>query len=356
MSKTIFILSHTNGQPGGLDTLEEYVAFKGYREIRLLHPLDDYSEVDTTFLKPGGTIETIGRRPKGIFNLVGDFYLSVKYIQHSKFDIFIGASNFDTIPAIFCRKLLGKKIEKIVYYPRDFSKDRFSNPLLNKIYLKIESVASKHSDLIASNTKRAESQRIQLGLNTKKSVIIPNPVNLQDITFARKKINKSHFIYVGDVSIEHGLYDLIQTIHPLIKKLVIIGSGNDWERVTEFTKSQKFVTEIHHAKTRKFVMQYLQSYNGIGLAPYNNESKWTYYCSPLKVGEYISCGLPVLMSSVPEIASLVTKMSYGLVYKELKIDPIKKALKKLDTNEFYKKSEVFYKDYSAQNLLKKLGI
>jgi glycosyltransferase involved in cell wall biosynthesis len=152
------------------------------------------------------------------------------------------------------------------------------------------------------------------------------------------------------------LYDLLETLYPIIKRFVLIGSGDDWERVIGFCKEKEMDFESFYKKDHEFTIDYLQKFNGIGLAPYNTESKWTFYCSPLKVSEYISCGVPVLMSGVPEIAELVEKEGYGVTYDELDFEKIKKKLEDFDTGEYYKKAKKFYGDFNHEVLFEGLGL
>ncbi len=355
-SKTVFILCHSDGRTAGLQTLREYLAFKGYEKLELLHPLDDYGSVDSTFQRSDGETITIPRKSGGIWNLFLDFFISVKYIRQEKFAIFIGASNFDTIPAIFCRKILRKKIDKIIYYPRDFSPSRYRNRLMNTIYMGVEKIACEYSDLTANNTKRAEAERMKLGLKGDKSVILPNSINLHSNIAPKKFIKNDEFIYIGDVSVEHGLYDLVKTIHPLIKKLVIMGRGNDWDRIVELTESLGIKTELHYEQSKKAVAEYLSGFEGFGLAPYNNHSRWTYFCSPLKVGEYISYGVPVLMSSVPEIADEVVSKSYGIIYNQLNLKTIQKSLDNFNSDKYELRAKQYYDKFNFKAIMGKLQI
>lgn len=356
MRNTIFILSHTDGRLSSLNVLEKYFKRKKYKIIRLLHPLDNYSLVQTTLLNEDGVLVKIPRSPKGIRNYLEDLYISIRILKKTKFDLFLGASNFDTLPAIICRKILHKKIQRIIYYPRDYSTNRFNRKILNWIYLFTEKIAIKYSDTVVSNTQRAEKERIKLGLDKRKSLIIANGVSLENPIFIPKNISKTSFIYIGDVSREHGLYDLIESLSPIIKKLVIIGSGNDWNRTVKLAKEKNFKLEIHFKKNREYVLEYLRRFEGFGLAPYNNESDWTYYCSPLKIGEYISTGIPVLMSNRPEISSFVQYESYGISYESLDIKKIKQKIKNFDTDGYELKARKFYNSYNISKVLDKLGL
>jgi glycosyltransferase involved in cell wall biosynthesis len=137
---------------------------------------------------------------------------------------------------------------------------------------------------------------------------------------------------------------------------VIIGKGDDWDRTVELAEKLDFELEVHHSKTQEFVGEYLSKFEGIGLAPYNLTSKWTYYASPMKVGDYIACGIPVLMSDVPEVAREVNEKGLGVVFHDVELNEIKRKLEDLDTSGFEKKAQAFYAANNITALLDRLPV
>ncbi len=350
--KTIFLNLHSSRITGPADYLKDFLLREKNEVLYLSHPLDDYKGRYTEFRKNNKILEKIKRKNLGILNLFFDFFISLKYILSSDFEVFIGANNFDVLPGILIKKISDKKIEKIIYFASDFSEDRFKNKILDAIYYKVEKIALKNCDLTISNTKRAEEKRLEFGLNKSKSLVVPNGVYLEKEIFEKKKINKRNFIFVGNVTKEHGLYSLLEVLHSIIDKFVLIGSGDDWDRVVGFCKEKNINLESYYRRDHKFTLDYLQKFNGIGLAPYNLDSKWTYYCSPLKVNEYIACGVPVLMSDVPEIADFLDKGGFGMAYRNMDFKEIEKKIKDFDFTDYYKKAYSFYEKYSYDVLYK----
>ena len=355
-NKSILVVSHKSSIDGPIDYYVNYLISHNNTVYKLDHPLDDYGSRSSIYFFNNEQQKAVKRSKKwGMLNLMIDFFLSIRFIIKSDFDIFIGANNFDTFAGIFCKKILRKKINKIIYFASDFSEDRFTKGILNKIYYFIESTACKHSDLVISNTKRAEIKRFEFGLNKNYSLVMPNGVLLKNEQFKEKNIDIKKFIFVGSITKEHGLYPMIKKIHSSIKKLVLIGYGEDLDKILDFCKSKNIEVELHYKKNHDFCIEYMQKFNGVGLAPYNLDSKWTYYCSPLKVVEYISCGIPVLISSVPEIADYVKEKNLGIVYSTYEdLNKIDNLLSNFDTNNFQDRAVAFYKVYNVNNLYKKI--
>ena len=354
--KKIFIISHNSSIDGPIDYLEKFLRSQGADVYTLVHPLNNYANRYTTLSHNGKDIKKIKRTNLGILNLFLDFIISICFLLRYSRPIIICANNFDTFSALLTKKVFCKHISKIIYFGSDFSEERFHNHILNKIYYAIESYDLKYADLTISNTQRAYEKRKILGLIESKGIIIPNGVTLKEPVFISKDIKKDKFIYIGSVTKEHGLYDFIDTISPIIKELIIIGHGDEWERVVNLCKKKKIKLETFYKKDNTFVINYLRTFDGIGLAPYNLRSKWTYYCSPLKVNEYIACGVPVIISSVPEISKYISDKGLGIVFKNIQLEEIEKELARFNTEKFSLKAEEFYKSFSHDFLYKKLNL
>lgn len=354
--KTILIISHNSDLEGPIDYYESYLVGKKNYVIKLAHPLNSYRNKASILSINKKIVASYRRTELGIINLAIDFILSIRFIIKYKIDVFIGANNFDVFVGIFCRLLLNKKINKIIYFASDFSEKRFKNQLLNQIYYLIEKFALKGADLTVSNTKRSEYKRLTMGLVKKKSLIVPNVIFWEKPIFETKKIHKNKFIYIGGITKEHGLLNILKTIRLLIKQLIIIGCGNEWETTEKFLVKNKIKYKFYNKRNHKFVINYLSRFNGFGLAPYNLQAKWVYYSSSLKINEYIACGVPVVTSDVTEISQYVELNNLGIVYHLLNLDEIKKKLLSFDTDNYVKRAKKFYYDYNYKKNYAKINI
>ena len=285
-----------------------------------------------------------------------DLFYSIVYTIKYSPEIYIGANNFDTFAGIILKTTNLTKIKKVIYFASDYSENRFKNPLLNAFYYFIEKICCNHSDLVVSNSKRAEAKRLKLGLKKERSVIVPNSALLKKPHFYNKEIYKNKFIYMGSITRDHGLLDLLKTIYKTVSKLVIIGYGEELESILNFCKSKKIEVELLNKKSHAFCIHYLQTFDGIGLAPYTHLSSWPYFCSPLKVFEYISSGCPVVMSSIPEIAEEVRNSKLGIVYTSLNEKIMLNSIKQFDTSNFSLKAKKFYENVNQNNVYSKITL
>lgn len=352
----ILLISHSSTISGPIDYLESYLIRRGDKVLKLNHPLDSYAGRETSLSENRRILWSKKRKNLGLFSLFWDFFCSLKVVAKKKPEICIGANNFDTFAALAARRYLRQPVKKIVYFASDFSENRFGSKALDSIYLAMERCVIKHADLVVSNTKRAQARRFEFGLAPEKGRVISNGVHLHNPVFEEKNIAKDNFIFVGNVTKEHGLYELINVLRPLIGRLVIIGDGDDLQRVVELCERNQIKLELHYRKPHDFVIDYLKAFSGFGLAPYNRESKWTYYCSPLKVNEYIACGLPVIVSDVPEIAGYVQESKLGIVYKQINYDELKGKILEFDESDFQTKAKKFYDQFNYNVLYSRIEI
>jgi len=351
----VFITSHSTYLQGPAQYLERYLRRKKLKVIHLTHPLDNYRNRKSLLFINGKTVKEYKRIPHGFFNLFEDLYITLINLYKKQYGEFIGTNNFDTLSGIIANIFFNKKA-KVIYFATDFSEDRFKNMFLDWIYIKVEKIVIKNSRFVISNTSRAEKKRIELGLDPKKSLIIPNGICMEKPIFTNKKINNNKFIYVGNVTQEHGILEYINIMHKSIGEIVIIGSGNGWGELIKSLNIHKIKSRLFYRKSNKFVLNYLQKFDGFGIAPYNKVEKWTYYASPLKIIEYIATGVPVITSNITEISKLIAKDNLGIVYENLNVENLTRKIKNFNTENYYKKSELFYKKYNYDYLFSKLKL
>jgi glycosyltransferase involved in cell wall biosynthesis len=341
---------------GPIDYFERYLWRHGCDTIRIDHPLDSYTGRSTYLRHNGRRIREWKRTNFGPFSLLWDFMCTLVAALRVDAAVAVGANNFDTFSIMAARRIHLSRSPRVIYFAADYSEDRFTNPLMNWIYLQVERSVLRHADVVVSNTRRAEDKRLKLGLDRQRSLVIPNGVRLERPAFSPKRTRKDRFVFVGSVTREHGLYELVMAIKPLISSLAIIGHGEDWGRVLGLCQRLHIAHEVHSNWPHERVLEYLRDFEGFGLAPYNRDSKWTYYCSPLKINEYIATGVPVITSSVPEIADTIRAERLGIVYEAVDLEEIRQSLDAFDTTDFHLRAEQFYANYNSDALYDQVSL
>lgn len=357
-TKSFLILSHHGQIEGAVDYLEQYLLTEKHSVLKLSHPLNVYNDNSSTLTKNKKQVNCYERRGSPIANLLIDALSSLYIVLRYRTDYIIGANNFDCTAAIAGTWLCFWRDTKVYYFGSDFSMSRFNNKIMNGIYLHLERFCNRYANVVISNTNRAQEKRLKLSLSEDRSVVIPNGVTLEKAKFRKKQIMKNNYVYVGNVNKEHGLLELLQSIAPLIKKLVIIGHGEDWRETIQYCRKLGFKLETHQKKTHAFVIDYLQNFCGYGLAPYRLDRDYIYYGSSLKLVEYIACGVPAITSDATELAKYLDKEKLGLIYSPMQGEymKLKKELDQLDTTNFNRRAEEFYEKFNHKTLFSSLGL
>jgi hypothetical protein len=346
----LLLISHTSGIDGPIHFLKYYLESKNRYKIRFIEfILPEFDRENILVSQKNKILKKIKPFKNKSIQLVCDFIISLQEILKFSPKYIIGANSFNVFPAILLKIFYNYKI---IFFASDYSSNRFDSFFKNFIYNIIENLAIKNSDLVISNTFRAEKARLKKGLIKNKSIVIPNNFYGKRFSLSKRKIEKDNFIYIGNVTKEHGLLKFITANKTLIKKLTIIGQGNEIQKIKVFCKKNNIKLNLFLNKSHNFVISKIKNFNGFALAPYTKDLEWTFYCSPLKVSEYIYSGLPVIISSVPEISKEIEKKYLGIRYK--KLTKIKEELDNFNLNKFFKRNKKYRDQYYYKESFKKI--
>ena len=354
---TIVQVAHITRIPGPVQSLGRFLKQK--KEItcyQILHPLDN-SLFYSALVKKDKEIVKKKRIALGPKKYFISFFLTLKWLKKlpKKIDLAIGMNCFDTLALLTAKKLKLKKIDQIVFFNTDFSRKRFTNTLLNSLYINIDKFAAKSADFLCCNTKRTIKARIKEGIGKEKIIYTPNGVFLKEIGPIKKnKTYQPQLVYVGHLAAGHDLPQAIRALKNTKLKLIIIGSGPEENSLKLLVKKQKlekqvsFLGFMDHQK----VINFLKNFSGFGLAPYSKNHDWTYYADPVKIKEYLACLVPPITTDTTEISQIIKKNNLGFVYQK----NLKKVFQKIASleNRQYQKIvesiEKHQKDFDYQKI------
>ncbi|MDO8472107.1 MAG: glycosyltransferase [bacterium] len=325
---TAVVITHASELYGPPDALAHWLAGQETARVYVLKlPLDIGSNTTIEEITFGRGVE-LNRVSQKRFNFgLGRYWADIRYTkkflrrllrQHGVLDLLIAANPLNYLGASLA--VPRRAIKTWVLYSVDYSPKRFHNPILNKIYRTIDDWSARRAHFVWNVSRRAIKVRQQLGSSAESLIHVPNgvPANLH-LTVTKKDPNL--VVFVGHLTLTKGLQDLLQA-WPDIKaqrpaaKLEIIGSGPD------ATALQQIVRQ-HHLSDVTFLGQksHQQTLNLLarataGVALYNRQDSYTYYCDPMKVREYVATGVVPIVSDVPEVSLELVKHRAGEVVKE----------------------------------------
>lgn len=171
--------------------------------------------------------------------------------------------------------------------------------------------------VIAVNSSIAEIYHKEYGNDI---IVIRNVPATKPVNNPKKKSDfgmhedQKIILYQGAVNMDRGLEEAIQAMRFVKSKavLMIIGTGDVIEKlkqlVTDLDLSGKVIF------TGQIPFQHLHSYSlmaDIGLSIEKDVSLNYHYCLPNKFLDYIQAGVPVIISPMPEMQTIVEKYNIG---------------------------------------------
>lgn len=328
--KKIIILAHIFTTVPAQDLKEYFIEKKVKQLLFIGHPLFYVKN------RPGAYYELYERgrlvrksqlkniRLPGLVQYCKDVFLTLFWVLKlgGRWDLMIALDNLNTVSGLSLRTI--GRVKEVIYYTIDFVPKRFDNVIMNNIYHYLEKLSVRHADSTWNLTERvAEGREKVLGMSTKKySKQIVVPIGIWFNRIPRKKFNqidKHSIIYAGGLMPHQGIQLVIEAL-PLIKEQIpdvtfeIIGIGsyeNDLKKLVKEKNLEGTVSFLGYMEKHDDVEKILSS-KGIAAAMYNEElSRWSYYADPSKVKTYIAAGLPVLTTSVTQIAKEIEKRDCG---------------------------------------------
>jgi glycosyltransferase involved in cell wall biosynthesis len=338
MDKFFFVSSHvayskTGDIAGPAHSLTAYLESKKIDYIFLKHPIVSGFATEVEYFKNGtNTVCTTNRfwnnsplrfLAEGILTSI-----QVAKIKPGK-KIYVGIDPLNGFWGVLFKKI--GLIEKFIYFSVDYSNKRFSNTIVNSIYHYFDFLSVKSADYLWSVSERIRQVRQKMGVSPKKSFLVPNAPFIKNIPKGRFKLD-SDLILVANLSQGIDINTLLISLKELKNKnleftLKIIGAGKGLEQFQDQLKTLGLDKQvvIKGRMSHKEIYKEMKK-SQVGIALYTRNEEWTYYCDPMKVRDYLACGLPVIMTDVPGLANDITKYHLGRVIKKIDVKELEKVI------------------------------
>lgn len=364
--KKVLLVSHTSGLPGGPpDKFYAYLKDR-YKVCRIIHPL--FPTTNQKSIIHNGNKRLEFKIPALLQYSLESVYILFywyKNFKNSKIDLAICFDSLAFLHIYLSRKFL--RIGKIVFYNVDYSKQRFSNFLLNAIYQSITKFSYITCDYFFSFSNRFVEEIDPLRKYRYKHFALKTTIDFS-IKRSIKKIPNS-IIYAG--MLDYGSIDF----HPFLQALKRLKEENVpyyfdiYGKTDPKSKIQKEIRKLNlqdkiffkgitdnQTLTQKILPHYT-----IGVAPYAavwDESFPDYLFMKDDLGEklvdYIGAGLPIISTRVNDSFKKIdeNKIGFSVVsskewYQAIKSLLINKTLYK----KFSKNAQIFARQYDTDTLL-----
>lgn len=289
----------------------------------------------------------INQRITGVIGYIVDFILTIYWVikQKERYDLLIAVDVLNGLSGLVLRKL--GKIRKVFFYAMDFAPVRFHNRLLNFIYHEIEKLCVKNSDEIWDvSPKIAEGRKRFLHIDPKtySRKVVNSGIWIKKVKkFPFSEVKKHQLLFLGHILEKQGIQKVLESIPIIVRKIpdfkfVILGGGEyeaNLKKLAQSLKIEKYVEFRGWIKERKIIDTTLgESAAAIVVYVPEKEARYnfSYYGDPIKIKEYLSSGLPVILTNVPHNAKEIEKRKCGIVVRYQK-EEIANAVIKLLSNE-----------------------
>ncbi len=212
--------------------------------------------------------------------------------------------------------------KKSIYFSADFAISRFENPLMNRAYHWIDTLAQNNAQSVWSISKRIVAYRKRHGLAKKKNILVPNAPFFHDIKRAHHDMIRRHDLVVVS-ALEPGVAFemLIQVVGELKKvipdiRLILIGSGSKEKALKKSVIDQGLGKHIIFKGSLSHTEMFrVTTKCGIGIAFYDvaDPNHFRYFSDPMKVRDYLASGLPVIVSGNSAIGEELVTHNAGCV-------------------------------------------
>jgi len=281
-------------------------------------------------------------------------------------DYFIGVDGLNFFAGYILKKL--NKVKTIVFYTMDYVPNRFSNRMLNFIYHYLDTFAVIKSDKAWNLSSLMVGEREKKGVSDKyraKQIIVPVGVKIVKRLLPLEKIDRYKIVFLGHLREGQGVDLLINAMSGVIKKvkqahLIIIGGGpleDKLKKIVQEKKLNKYIRFTGFIKEYSDIEELLRN-AAVAVAPYVDDDKtYTRYTDPTKPKDYIACGIPVIITKVPQVAYEIEKNKCGFAINYNKQELVNAIIKLLTNDqmlsEFRKNSIIMAKKYTWDKIFDK---
>ncbi|MEK7611531.1 MAG: hypothetical protein AAB486_04135 [Patescibacteria group bacterium] len=227
--------------------------------------------------------------------------------------LIVGVDPLSCLPLAILRKLANYRL---IFYSVDFNQNRFKNRILQSLYQTADRLSSQLSDqvwVVCEALQDYKKEKYSVS-----SRYIPNSTIFDPVIFDKgKPLKTSHKLAWSGAFLTARTYDMF---FDLLKEILSIrpdlefylAPTREHDTFEGYVKRYNFVnTRVLHLTSRRQWQEFATTCD-VGIAVYDDWFGSTEYIEPLKIWDYLLCGLPFIISSEPSLSGAIRKS--GVAY------------------------------------------
>lgn len=330
--KFAFLSHESEGATGYPDILGEYLRKSGARLAHLRFPFF-ISNTKSIWIEHYDGETLVSRRRSWIrfykpqiLSYAKDFMwlMLVGWRDVAGSDFVIATNCLMGLAALIFRRL--GLIRRYTLMLIDFSPVRFSNPLIERIYVFLDSYVSRNADSLWPIKASMLDGRVDAGRIKRDQVpFFEAPMGTYShIIFAdgEPAYNKRDLVYVGATKNKNVRADFLLEVGKVLRdrgekfRLIFVGPGAT-QHLEEMAKKLNIMDcAVFKGSIPDLIdLERFVATCGIGLAPYDPywKENFSQFADPGKIKNYLGCGVPVVSTEVPPIAKELQAQGAGVI-------------------------------------------
>ena len=296
--------------------------------------------------------------PESIAYIKDFIYTLIWIIKSNKtFDIYFGINNLNAFSGLILKNL--GRVKKVVYYTIDLYPQRFSNKVVNWIYHRLDRICVQYCDEtwnVSPFLTKWRAKQGMVGEKFSRQVTVPIGIWFADMNIVpNHRVNIKKIVYVGHLKNFYGVDLIILALPEIIKKipgvkLEIIGGGEQLDELKQLIGKLKLTSDVKFLGWKdKEEAEKLMSDASIGLAPFDTRvDEKLKNADPAKIKDYLSLGLPVVMTSASINASAIDRAKCGIIIDFTKESLVKAVVKLLSNRKLWSRYRKNARKYVKQ--------
>ncbi len=242
-----------------------------------------------------------------------------------RFDLYVGVEAVNAIIGIWLRRF--RIVKRMVYDVIDYSPERFYSAKLNWIFHAMDRYCVRRADWAWVQSGRIEPMRLKLGARADQicpQILKPSGFGADVSSLkvdSKENFNPHQLVFVGTLHHRDGVDCLVEAMPRILEKvpkatLIIVGDGDEMQKLCDrvrdlgLKKNIEFMGLIGNSTE----VEDLLASSALGIVPYRKDAlSLKHFNDPSKPRLYLGCGLPVIITDVPEVAREIHQRKAGLI-------------------------------------------
>ncbi len=287
-----------------------------------------------------------------------EFFIRV-ISKYKSYDIF-HCNDIEALPIGVVNKLFFNRKTKIVYDAHEHETERNGAKGINKYFIKmLEKLLIRFADKVITVSHSIAKDYVRLYRITEPSLVFNCPYLTEFYTSNKLRSNldipedQIVFLYQGGLSRGRGIEVILETFSKIEDKryaVIFMGYGILENEIKSYCKDN--VNIYYHSAVPPIELLNYTAGADYGLSIIENVCLSYDYCLPNKLFEYIMAEVPVVVSNLFEMRSLVYKSGIGTICKTNTPYDLEKAIieiSNMDRNKLRSNCNSLKKEYNWEN-------